>query len=101
MRWCIYYGDGTTYSDKDGDAFNAPPRNAIVLAQEREEGGARVMHSKDAFVLRDGRWYGVDEMGLWDYMMDTTGPLKVLFGRWVHDKVFDDTYQRARKEWLK
>ena len=60
-RWRIYYGDG--YSFDDGDAFHAPaPGGVQVIAQERP-GRERphLIHSKDAYYFRDGRWFICDE----------------------------------------
>ncbi len=101
-KWVIYYGDGSTYSDLDGPAWDAPTQNVQILVRESNKGntGFRAMHAKDGYVWKNGEWYGVDVMGLWDYLLNTRGPTKVIFGRWTSDDNFDSIYRRATEAGL-
>lgn len=102
MRWRIYYGDGSTYSDRDGLPELAPNTNAQVVAREfpNNAKGYALMHSKDAFVWREGRWDGVDTMGLWDYIIEHQGWQKIILGRSIRDDTFWKCVSRAGKEGL-
>ena len=102
VKWRVYYGDGSTYSDLDGEAWDAPTQDVQILVRPSNKGsrGFRAMHAKDAYVWKNGEWCGVDVMGLWDYLLNTRGPTKVIFGRWASDDTFDAIYKRATKEGL-
>ncbi len=97
-RFRIYYGDGSTYS---GDPYYAPATNVQVVALE-EPGAARghiVVTAKDAYYYREGRWWGCDEMGLFDYLMEHEGPKAVLFGRsMTRNDAYWAIVQRAKAE---
>lgn len=101
MRWCVYYGDGSTYSDRDGPPFAAPAANVQVIAIERpNDTGFGLVREKDHYCWRDGEWYGTDLGGLWDYIMSTTGPLKILLGRTLRDADYWALVARAGREGL-
>lgn len=103
MRWRIYYGDETTFSNREGTPFEAPRVNAQVIAYETPKG-------KRPFELLDGRsaycWSGVDgwnacdEAGMWDYLLTYKGPKAILFGRTVRNKVWQAIHHRAHEEGL-
>lgn len=98
MRWRIYYGDGSTFSDRDGSPFEAPRTNVQVIASEANTPtGFSLTHSHDAYVWRD-EWNGTDQLGMWDYLMSHSGPQSVLFGRTVRDDVYWATIGRAGRE---
>ena len=101
MRWKIYYGDGSTYSDRDGSPFYAPSINVQVIARELASSptGFSLMHGKDAYFWRENLgWNGCDQAGLWDYLLNTIGPKQVIFGRSIRDDVYWATVERASRE---
>ena len=105
MRWRIYYADGSTFSDRDGDAFHAPPAGAevIVIESPKAHAGFAAQYGKDnkgTYVWRDEQWSLVDEFGFWDYMLMHIGPKAVVFGRSVHDDIFWNLVKRANAEGL-
>jgi len=85
--WRIYYGDGSTYSDDDGDVFDAPALDVQAIAFRTSEPDHKTGHMP---VFRfdyywwepNGDWYGGDLFGLYDYLT-RPGPKKVVFGRTV------------------
>jgi len=79
-KWRIYYGDGSTYS---GDPYWAPATDiqAIVMEDSTSHRGYRTVTSKDAFVYRENCWWGCDDAGMWDYLLNHAGPKAVVFGR--------------------
>lgn len=80
MKWKIYYSDGTSYSDIDGSPFDAPARDVQVIAIEDSNVGKTFVGKEDMYWYKDGRWFGGDMFGLYDYLIDN-GPRKVIFGR--------------------
>lgn len=97
MKWRIYYGDGTTFSDRDGSPFQAPPAGVIVIAFE-DNGKTKLAHSKDYYLWREDGWYVADMGGLWDYLLIGTGPKYVLAGRTIKTQDYWDIVGRAGKE---
>lgn len=99
VKFRVYYDDGTTYI---GDPFIAPATGVVVIACEdtKANKGFRMTMSKDAYFLKDGRWWGCDVMGMYDYLMSYVGPKAVLFGRTIRDDLYWDIVSRATKEGL-
>lgn len=103
MRWRIYYGDGSTFTDRDGSAYDAPPSNAQVLAVEDSQAptGFALWHGKDAYYWNpDFGWIGCDYAGMWDYLLMYRGPKALLFGRSLRDDAFWAIVERAGREGL-
>ena len=108
MKWKIWYGDRSTFSNRDGEPQDAPGRNLQAIAQEDEQTGYSVARSNDFYWWSDG-WQGGDLFGLWDYLQEP-GLKVVKFGRTVSNREFQrilreiaaDTYlppKSARHEW--
>jgi hypothetical protein len=106
MRWRIYYEDGSTFSDRDGDAFHAPPAGVQVIAREDPSSprGFRLLHGaaghRDAFYWKAGDWYGCDMAGLWDHLLMYVGPKAILLGRTIRNEDFYSIKARAMREGL-
>jgi hypothetical protein len=104
MRWRIYYGDGGTFSNRDGSPFSAPAVNVQVVAIEYDnERGFGLMHGsqdKGVFCWRgdDYGWQVMDVPGFYDYLMTHLGPCKVIFGRTIRDDEFWKIVGRAGRE---
>lgn len=99
MRWRIYYGDTSIYSDASGDPYDAPPDNVQAIASEAAcERGFTLCHSKDFYwwTESDG-WYGGDLFGLWDWLRQP-GPKKVIFARSIPTDEFKAILARAGAE---
>ena len=104
MRWCIYYGDGSAVSDSEHSAFEVPVATGVqVIAVESyaDPKGYFLVHSKDYYTWREGRWIGCDLGGLYDYLMLLPGAKRVLFGRTMaRDDEFFAIQSRASREGL-
>jgi len=106
MRWRIYYGDGSVFSNRDGTAFDAPAINVQVIAQESDNDAGRIlMHGTSLrayYCWRDDekQWYCTDEVGFYDYMMLMLGPKRVLFGRTLRNEAFYEVMKVAIDEGL-
>ena len=71
MRWKVYYIDGATFSNIDGEPQDAPGGGVLAVAQEDDIVGA-VVHQQNDFYCFDeqfGGWYGLDVFGLTQYLM--------------------------------
>ena len=64
----IFYGNGATYKAHDGG--RPPARDVQVILQE-DENGPYFQSGSDYYVLVDDRWLGVDEFGLFDFLLDS------------------------------
>lgn len=91
MRWIVYYADGSTFSDRDGSAFEAPSvgMQCIVQAADNVKGFS-IGHGKDYAYWKENGWNVCDWGGLFDYLMLYRGPKAVLFGRSIRT---DDYYR--------
>ncbi len=81
MRWCILYGDETTWSDVDSGPQHAPATDVQVIAVDHPVHGRQIVHGHDFYWWADGQWYGGDLAGLLDYHMHHDGWSKVLLAR--------------------
>lgn len=94
MTWKIYYGDGSTFSNENGDPFHAPSHNVQAV-----NNNGKTRHGKDAYYWhRDLGWKGCDIPGLWDYLLMYVGPKAVLLGRTIRDEDFWEIVKRAKVE---
>ncbi len=100
MRSCIYYGDGSVYN---GDPVYAPRLDVQVIWNEnpkRSEGGG-IVTGRDFYVYKEGKWWGCDAAGYWDYVFHYEAPLVAIFGRTMpSEDAYNDLVQRAIKEKL-
>lgn len=101
-RWVIYYGDGKTYSWLDGSPENAPFWDVQVVIEEDSDKGWRTQSGTKYYCWDDRgdgfRWWGADEVGLMDYLQ-RPGWKRVLVGRTISNKRFQEIFNRARNEW--
>lgn len=67
--WRIYYADGSTFSDLDGDPQHAPGTGVIIIAQKSPIFGEKpyVQHMTDYYVWLGDAWLGCDLLRLWQY----------------------------------
>jgi len=97
IKWKIYYGDGSTYSNEDGEPELAPKRNVLAVAQCNEVTGHSVEHTTAYYCWFDPYWRGCDQFGLWDYLAEP-GTKVVMFGRWVSNKDYTELLTRALQD---
>lgn len=109
MRWKIFYGDGTTWSNTDGPPEDAPCRDVQVIVA-MDHGKRILMHGGVEGVETEGRainpsalgyywfengWWTIsDYLGLIDYLM-RPGHKIVKFGRTIDTAVFHQIMARA------
>lgn len=95
--WRIYYGDGTVFSDQDGDPWAAPRQNVQVIVQVDARTGWRWISGKDYFFfdVERGGWRETDEWR--DPLISTRHPV-ILFGRWMADEEWAALFARVKRE---
>ena len=101
MKWKIYYGDRSTFSDQDGSPWVAPARDVQVIVISDPNHGWRTQAGFDYYVwdCRAGetRWWGVDQFGFYDYLIEP-GVKRVLFGRTTTSKGFSEIFKLASND---
>ncbi len=98
LRWRIYYGDGSTWSDQDGPPELCPTLDVQIIVQMAPtrvlmHGGAgNPFHGY--YWYEDGVWTLGDLFGMWDYL-SRPGWRLVRFGRSIDTARFHDTVRRV------
>lgn len=90
--WRIYYDDKDTHEDGDGPAVGEQARGVQVILQSDPGVGWHMQSGSDYYIWRDGRWWGCDIAGLFDYLMDSG---LVLFGRMIDRDEFNEIFSQA------
>lgn len=99
MKYKIFYDDGTTYSDQDGNVEDAPGLGIIVIVMESVEHGRFQQARYDYYVWKaeEDAWVGCDLNGKWDYDQQP-GWKKTLFGRTISNARFDSIMRIAEND---
>jgi len=86
MSFCVLYDSGLWW--KDGDYWRVPRVGVQAVLQDDPEVGVELVYSPDGYwIWKDGRWFGTDREGMYDYLRTHLSPeLCVLQGRWVSTK---------------
>lgn len=98
LRWRIYYGDGSTWSDRDGPPEQSPALDVQVIVQM--DPTRVLLHGGSSnpfngyFWFEDGLWTIGDLFGLWDYLA-RPGWKIVRFGRSIDTAQFHETVKRV------
>lgn len=70
LDWRIYYGDGSTFDNLQGEPKDAPAFDVQVITQKNRPNGRRSISLYDYYYYRDGRWWGGDLGGIIVYLQD-------------------------------
>lgn len=92
MGYRVYCEDRVWDSAEGG---NPPAWGVQVVVQEHPDVGKEVVTGADFYVLRDGRWYGVDKWGLIDWCIRSG---KVLVGRQIDGERYSEIMAQAMKD---
>lgn len=89
LEWCVYYDDGSTYSNLDGRPWDAPKSGvqAIVVLDPAVGWFPLYGTRENDFFCYDAaweipRWRNMEHWGFQEYMREP-GLRLVLFGRWM------------------
>lgn len=105
FRWRLYYEDGTTFSDADGQPHESPPWGVVAIGQPGavERGGQPYMVGNgDWYLYRAdlGYWHEVGDRGFDDHMAHFAHLIAcVRKGRWMpREDEFKQLIKRVREE---
>lgn len=102
MQWCIYYGDGSTYADADGEPWYAPKSNVQAVVEVDSAVGYIVLTRADFYCYdpewTTTNWRTMDDWGFQEYMREP-GPRLVLFGKWLGNHEYQALMTRITTEW--
>ena len=87
MTCKIFYGDKSVY---EGD--KPPARDVQVILQEGDN-GPYFQSGSDYYVWLEDRWLGVDQFGLYDFLIESG---LVLFGRTITNKEYRAILKKAK-----
>ena len=96
VNWRIYYSDGSIFDNSMGDPNHAPPWDIQVIAQINEAVGRHLSSQADYYLFIDGKWVGVDFVGLVDYLANVLGIVKV--GRQIDRKRFREILDKSQHD---
>ena len=94
INWKIYYGDGSTFTNEDGGAEQAPCGRVICVAFYDEDNRRKICHQADYYLWDGKRWYSADISGFMQYMQEP-GFKVVKFGREIGDLKYREIMTKA------
>lgn len=100
MKYRIYYGNGSAYSDRDGLPENAPKVGVqVIVQQEGSERGYRIMQGTDCYWWLGDQWAAGDIFGCndWRYYSGI-GHRIDLRGLAIRDEEWEIIMRRATQE---
>ncbi len=98
ITWKIYYHDPdapnyySTFSNLDGTAEEAPIQGVVLIQQPIENGRGidRVMYGDFYALDEEGKWIGMDQLGLNDRINNNIPFSALKEGRWINLERFWD-----------
>ena len=103
MKWRIYYADRPPYAGStDEEAYKAQAYGvqAIAIENPARSKGFGIVTKDDAYLYKNGRFWGCDSAGVWDHLYFYPGPKQILFGRTIDEDEYNAIATRAIKEGL-
>jgi len=88
----IYYTPDNWIETEGAELHGEKARGVQVILQPHPEVVVELVTSSDYYVLRDGRWWGVDIFGLFDFLLDSG---LVLFGRTITRDEYAEVMRQA------
>ncbi len=97
--WCIYYADGTTFTDKDGEPHEAPVEFFICALGYCEDGVRYMMHGYNYYRWdkESKQWWGFDELGLHTRLRENKEIYAYKEGYTVTKKIFNKITDTAHR----
>jgi hypothetical protein len=105
MKYKIYYGDNSVFTDEDGMPWEAPTLNVQVIWQLQPEniliyGNSSAGRSDLGwFTYREDWGWDIHDMpGLIDYLITYKGPKAILLGRTIPTQDFEKILDNVIKD---
>ena len=96
--WVIWYADGSSFSDDDGEARDAPRSGVQCIAVADRSCGRHVLSEQNYYCWQDGAWVPHDRDGLEQYLDDPAQPGIRLRGYWIDRSRYVEIRRIALKE---
>jgi hypothetical protein len=98
VAWAVYYDDGTVWHDTDGPVEDTPGLGVVVVSITTDDGSFVIVgHDQYVWHADQGRWWGADQAGLWDYLQ-RPGWRKVILGRTVSNERYGEIHGQAMRD---
>lgn len=102
MKWRIYYGDGTTFDDSQGEPWDAPGTGVVVIVQKHYDHreGAYLQWRDNFYIWVNGEWVAVCRYRFQEYIFhEKYDHRKVaLMGTMVTNQDFDRITRKAKTD---
>ena len=100
MDWRIFYDDGGTFDDSQGEPVDAPAFGIVCIVQQNADVGRTILHGWDWYywVSEKVEWWGSDIYGLLDRLLHRLATEAILQGRTVSRREFQQIMKRADKD---
>ncbi len=96
MNWRIYYSDGLTFDSTQGEPEAALGMGVVCIVQADRTVGRSMLTGWDFYYYHtDGRWWGCDQWGLMDRLVNRLPVRAVSLGRTVPEPEYADVIERA------
>lgn len=98
--WKIYYGDGSSFDERQGSPLAAPAFGVICIVFPDDLVGRIILHRHDWYywLASEGRWSGGDIHGLLDRLLNNLEVAAVKQGRSVSNDTFRGIMRLADKD---
>ena len=102
MLWRIYYEDGTTFSNADGQPWESPVWGVVAVTQQTKQQFDDILaRGEPWYIYRSdlGYWMEIDNTGLIDQLVHYGHEIQAVRpGRYVPKPVFMAIVRRAQAE---
>jgi hypothetical protein len=98
-RWKLWYADGTTFSDKDGEPWESPVQGVVAVTQPGVVGKDILWNESHYLHHANGEWSAHDLLGLVDQTTSQINSLDCHRQGWdMPTRPFKDIVNRALRE---
>lgn len=104
ISWRIYYGDGSTFDNCEGEPCHAPATGVIAIAQVNPIPGENpyIQHMTDYYIWLGNHWLGCDMLRLFQYWFvdghKYAFPRASLSGETIMNQDYLDIRMRAKRD---
>jgi hypothetical protein len=99
MNWKIYYDNGSTFDNEQGDPEDAPGLGILCIVQKSPHYGKTIVSGWDFYYYRhstDPKWWGCDQFGLFDQLISNPRLTQaVKAGRMVETVLYHTIREKA------
>ncbi len=90
IGWRVFYDNGKVFSSKDHDWQSIPMDGVLAVVEYYDDGTKEVHHSKDYYVLDDGKAFATNDIRPYLAKLGT-----VKQGRWSKNSLFNQILAKA------